>query len=234
MEAVEVQTSATSLVCALAKERRQPAGQVESPAIVAPMHGYEPTYDQFSRAIRDHDEDCWRTLYERYQTVIIGWCRLAGAPFDADFDALVNQTWAQFWFYYTPAKLAASGGLHSVLCYVRMCAASVVIDEVREHARTISLEAARIDVVDAAAPAPDLVAEQANGRELQHLVQRQLHTEQERVLVHLRYELGYTPTQVHRLRPDLFPSIKDVYRVNRTVLDRLRRCRELRWWRTLD
>ncbi len=50
------------------------------------------------------------------------------------------------------------------------------------------------------------------------------------MLIYLKYELGLKSAEIQARRPDLFPSVGDVYRLERNILDRLRRSEALERW----
>jgi DNA-directed RNA polymerase specialized sigma24 family protein len=193
--------------------------------------------EMFRRAVVDRDEHCWQELYDLYADQIQSWCRQAAASLRMDMDEAVVRTWAKFWGNYTPRKLAAAGGLAAVLSYLRMCARSVMMDAAREQQRIAracaSLPLDHMSVQHAAStPAPDDgVAADAAAEMLWQVIDRGLRDARERVLVMLTFELGLRPSQVQARRPDLFPTVADVYRITRNILDRLRRAPELRDWR---
>jgi DNA-directed RNA polymerase specialized sigma24 family protein len=193
--------------------------------------------EMFRRAVVDRDEHCWQELYDLYADQIQSWCRQAGASLRMDMDEAVVRTWAKFWANYTPRKLAAAGGVAAVLAYLRMCARSVMMDAAREQQRIArgcaSLPLDHVSVQHAAStPAPDDgVAADAAAEMLWQVIDRSLRDARERVLVTLTFELGLRPSQIQARRPDLFPTVADVYRITRNILDRLRRAPELRDWR---
>lgn len=193
--------------------------------------------EMFRRAVAERDERCWQDLYDLYAEQIQSWCRQSGAGLRIDVDEAVVRTWAKFWANYTPAKLAAASGVAAVLAYLRMCARGVMMDAAREQQRSargeagLPLDHAAVQQA-ASTPAPDDgVAADVAAEMLWQAVHRCLRDARERELVLLTFELGPRPAQVQARRPDLFPTIADVYRVTRNMLDRLRRAPELRAWR---
>ena len=62
------------------------------------------------------------------------------------------------------------------------------------------------------------------------MIRERLQDEQERVLVQLSFELGLTPVQILRDRPDLFSDLAEVRRIKERVLKRLKNDSELRLW----
>jgi hypothetical protein len=184
----------------------------------------------FRRAVAERDDAAWAMLFDLYNGMVAAWCVRAGGGGRYQFDELAAQTWERFWHGFTPSKFAQAGNLGAVLRYLRLCAVSAVIDEARKESAALLREPMTDDVVDSAPTPSDVVIDRAGQAALWRTIQGQLHGETERVLVQLLYELGYRPAEVQAHRPDLFPSVQDVYRLTRNVLDRLRRCSELRRW----
>lgn len=178
----------------------------------------------FRRAIIAGDQACWNELFTLYHGQVQAWCRLAGARDTDHLDDLALGTWERFWQNYTPAKFAAGGGLASALAYLKLCARSVVIDAFRAGGRAIRRSAAALPPSEPAGSPP----EQAVDPDFWAIIGRYLRSEQELVLVRLKYVLDLKPAEIQALRPDLFPTIASVYRVTRNVLDRLGRSAELR------
>ena len=186
-------------------------------------------YELLRRAIAEQDERCWQEVYALYHEQVLSWCRRAAAGHVADHEELAALTWAKFWRSYTPAKLSPAGGTAAVLRYLKMCARSVVVDAARASSRTVPLEE-RLGAWEDTASAAEAPLAHMDRAALWELVDRRLRDERERVLVFLLYEVGLRPADLPARRPDLFPTVREVYRVTRNVLDRLRRCRELAAW----
>jgi hypothetical protein len=107
----------------------------------------------------------------------------------------------------------------------------VVLDAARHHASALPLDWAVAERWEATRSSVESYDDGTGRVALWQVVNEHLHDECERVLVHLRFELGLKSAEVQAHRPDLFPCIGDVYRVTRNVLDRLRRSPALRaWW----
>lgn len=76
-------------------------------------------------------------------------------------------------------------------------------------------------------PADDVVA-QLSAQRLWTIIQEELNGEDERVLLYLAYVQGMKPGEICAQYRHLFPTVDDVYRIKRNVLERLRRNRRLR------
>jgi RNA polymerase sigma factor (sigma-70 family) len=180
------------------------------------------------RAVVEQGDQAWEALRQLYQDRVVVWCRRAGADV-SELDEFVQATWVRFWLHYTPAKLQTATGLCEVLAYLKLCARSTVLDVLRRQRAVTDLGDA-FDLVD---PAPNVedecLADEQRARFWQ-LIDAHLLDQRERVLVQLTYAVGMRPAEVQAHRPDLFPTIQDVYRITRNVLDRLRRSDRLRAW----
>ena len=62
---------------------------------------------------------------------------------------------------------------------------------------------------------------------LWQVIQEELNGEDERVLIYLAYIHGMKPSEISSQHRRLFPTVDDVYRIKRNVLERLRRNRRL-------
>src|SRR5262249_52243823 len=135
-----------------------------------------------------------------------------------------------------PEKLAAGGNLGAALGYLKSCARSAVLDQGRRHARRQAHEkqVATVDDVsgDEALAEPDLA--NLDSEAFWAIIAQHLHDERERLLLYLTYELGLRPAEIYQLHPDQFPDVREVYKMTRNILDRLRRSRALADWLDLD
>ena len=72
-----------------------------------------------------------------------------------------------------------------------------------------------------------MFAEICHGILLWQVIQEELNGEDERVLIYLAYVQGMKSSEISNQHNGLFPSVEDVYRIKRNVLERLRRNRRL-------
>jgi DNA-directed RNA polymerase specialized sigma24 family protein len=192
------------------------------------------SFELIRRAIAERDDESWQGLIEIYHGLVVSWCLRSGAN-AADCDDLAGATWVKFWQSFTPDKLAnAEGSTSAVLGYLKLCAHSVALDEARRRARLVPLNDGRGDAEVAEAAAPEADIERIDAIALWQLVEEHLHDDRERLLVSLTYHMNLRPAEIHRRRPDLFPTVQDVYRITRNILDRLRHSKRLAAWVSAD
>jgi DNA-directed RNA polymerase specialized sigma24 family protein len=186
-------------------------------------------FEMIARAIRDRDERCWTEVYALFSEQVLAWCRRAAGDQD-DPEELLALTWEKFLRGYTPAKLAAASGVAAALQYLKMCARSVAIDRARARRVEQPLDAAA-DIAPGSVEQDSAAVEQAD---LWRLVAGHLHDDRERLVVRLTYVEGLKPAEVQAAAPELFPDVREVYRVTRNILDRLRRSTAMHEWRESD
>ncbi len=186
----------------------------------------------FRRAIVNRDDDAWACVYQQYAPLVLTWVtqrQSAAAILGQDGSGpLVNASFAKFSQALTPAKMANFDSLAAILKYLKMCVHSVVADEVRSRQARQYEET--LDVIEhepaSDDPADDVVAN-ISAQGLWQVIQEELNGEDERILIYLAYIHGMKPHEISSQHRRLFPTVDDVYRIKRNVLERLRRNRRL-------
>ncbi len=186
----------------------------------------------FRRAIVRRDEDAWACVYQQYAPLVLTWVnqhQSAAASLGQDGSApLVNAAFAKFAQALTPAKMGNFDSLAAVLKYLKMCVHSVIADEVRS--RQVRQYEETLDSLEQEPATDDPAEDVVSGLSAQHLwqvIQEELNGEDERLLIYLAYVQGMKPGEICSHSRQHFPSVEDVYRVKRNVLERLRRNRRL-------
>src|SRR2546421_10428072 len=109
-----------------------------------------------------------------------------------------------------------------------MCIHSVIADgarprQARKYKKTLKLTNHE---PPKDAPADDVVSN-ISAQGLWQVIQEELNGEDERILIYLAYVQGMKPSEISSQHRRLFPTVEDVYRIKRNVLERLRRNRRL-------
>src|SRR5205807_10007329 len=111
----------------------------------------------------------------------------------------------------------------------KKCVHSVVADEVRaQQSRQYEEPLELIEHEPASDDPADDVVSNISAHGLWHVIQEELNGEDERVLIYLAYIHGMKSSEISSQNSRLFPTVEDVYRIKRNVLERLRRNRRLR------
>jgi len=186
----------------------------------------------FRRAITKRDDDAWICIYQQYSPLVLTWVnqhQSATPLLGQDGSApLVNAAFAKFSQALTPAKMDNFDSLAAVLKYLKMCVHSVVADEVRARQARQYEEALELMEHEPATDDPaDSVISNLSAQGLWQVIQEELNGEDERVLIYLAYIHGMKPSEISSQNRRLFPTVDDVYRIKRNVLERLRRNRRL-------
>lgn len=186
----------------------------------------------FRRAIVGRNEDAWESIYQQYAPLVLTWVtqHQSATPILGQEGSapLVNAAFAKFAQALTPEKMGNFDSLAAILKYLKMCVHSVVADEVRSR-KAQQLE----DTLDMITqePASDDPAEHVvshiAAQDLWQIIEEELHGEEERIVVYQAYVQGMKPSEICIRHRQHFPTVDDVYRVKRNVLERLRRSRRL-------
>jgi RNA polymerase sigma factor (sigma-70 family) len=186
----------------------------------------------FRRAIVKRDDDAWACIYQQYAPLVLTWVtqHQSAAPLLGQDGSgpLVNAAFAKFSQALTAAKMGNFDTLAAILKYLKMCVHSVVADEVR--ARQSRQYEETLDALEhepaSDDPAEDVVSS-ISAQGLWQVIQEELNGEDERILIYLAYVQGMKPSEISSQHRKHFPTVDDVYRIKRNVLERLRRNRRL-------
>lgn len=203
------------------------------------------------RVATAQDTSAWTVLYAQFAPLVLSWLARGTRGREAidveGPDVLVNTSFTKLWM----ALRSGTKQFNSVgefLSYLKACTASVLADWWRELPSTLLPGNETIadasgsdrdtdapgsqDYRAAAAAMSDDPADEVLARlcflELYEIVQNALQDEAERAIGYLSLLCDFTPKAIYQERQDLFPSVDDVYRVKRNVLERLRRNRQVR------
>src|SRR5262245_61041820 len=185
-------------------------------------------YSLFRQAIVDRDAEAWAEICTRYRPLLMHWVNLCPASTwigESSLD-LADQALTRAWAALTPACFAKFANLAALLGYLRTCVTAVVIDCARAQTARTRLEQKLYDT--SVATPEQIVLYEADCPELWCLVNQVVVTAQERVILYECFVLGLAPRRILTRHPELFANIMSVYSIKRNLLDRLRRCPELR------
>lgn len=188
-------------------------------------------YELFRRALIEHDEDAWETLYQAYEPLLISWIsKRVTAPQEA-YGVLIGEIWMKFLRNIRTAdKFSHFANLGGLLAYLKCCALSAVVDHLREISRDkqhFSLETLQEDEHEQVGSTPDLL-QALHYQDLLSLIDPLLRNEQERIIVHVLLVEQERPSTLLQWYPGVFSCIDDIYKARRRLIEHLQRSHVLK------
>jgi len=185
-------------------------------------------YELFRRAFVDRDEQAWTDSTDRYRPMLISWAGRcsASATIMERCDDIADLAFARAWSAISPERFAQFPTLGALLAYLRACVTTAVIDCARSE--MINERLYQVAEVDDVATPEQLVFEQFDRQELWRIANGLAHTEQERAVLIEDFIYDLRPRAILTRHPELFASATEIYCAKRNLIERLKRCPELR------
>jgi hypothetical protein len=232
METMTMPTAATPMIPAA--DDHSGNGFPLDPLAPTPALADDASLALFRRAICGRDGAAWATLMTHYRHLVLSWMRRGSDVMTGmeDEDFWVTRTFTRFWVAIGPERFDQFAGIPALLQYLKLCARSVLLDELRarQAARWEPLDGRAERGEDGGQTAPDaatLVVDRLAVRALWDAVLRVLRTDDERLVAYCSFILGLTPREIVTRHPGRYADASAVYRVKRNAVERLRRSREL-------
>ena len=194
----------------------------------ASQYGNQDGYEVFRRAFVERDEQAWCESTARYRPMLISWAGRcsASATIMERCDDIADLAFARAWSAISPERFAKFPTLGALLAYLRACVTTAVIDCARSEILNERLY--QVAEADDVATPEQVVFEQFDRQELWRIAGDLAQTEQERVILTEDFIYDLRPRAILARHPDLFASASEIYCAKRNLLDRLKRCPELR------
>src|ERR1700687_3313073 len=184
----------------------------------------------FRRAIADADEEAWEAVVALYRGLLIAQSarQVVRGLVDEDAGFCVDRAFQRFWRATRARGIHEFQDLASILKYLKMCLASVLLDEARARRRQacVSIDDLSPEAYVSTDPSAEVVANIAQV-ELWKAIDRELRNDAERLVVRLSFAAGLSPREICALHPDHFPDVSEVYRLKRNLIERLRRSKAI-------
>jgi hypothetical protein len=188
-------------------------------------------FEIFHRAVVDRDDAAWEAIVTQYRGIVLAYVAqhtVAAVARESD-DYWINRAFQRFWSAVGPDRFSHFPDLPSLLKYLKLCVHSVLMDEMRARRAASS---SSLDEVPESLPgrtnAERTVVGELSGQQLWDAIIREVQDEAERKVVLLSFARDLKPSEIFERHPELFPSVADVYRIKRNVIERLRRNEEIR------
>jgi hypothetical protein len=217
--------------------RRQPRADWQQGRL---DHAHEAFgFELFRRAIVENNEQGWSALYHHYEKLVYRWtlqfAKTTDRIGDVTIEEMVLEAFIAFWRAFTPDKLQQADRLASLLAYLKLCAATSVL-QARRKARQRAVEITWDEVENKRKTA---AMEGWSGTEaavLHHISAAQLwmrvehccQHEKDRILVRLSLMANLKPRVILAQHPELFTDVTEIYALSRNLKNRLGRDEALR------
>lgn len=186
----------------------------------------------FRRAILEREDQAWAALQQRFSDSVRNWlyrhpsCDLALRR-DSE-ENYISLTFSRFWYAIREQQLNFPN-LYAALSYLHATLNGIIMDTTRQHLASSSREVP-LPLTDSSDEPGHLEEAAEDNQELWQSLQAFLPEPREQRLCYLLYYCGLKPREIILRCPQEFQEIKEIYRLNHNILERLRRKREhLRW-----
>ncbi|GAC1309833.1 MAG: hypothetical protein NVSMB27_46970 [Ktedonobacteraceae bacterium] len=195
----------------------------------------EPCDDRYClemlrRALVEQSDEAWSALHQGFSETIRAWLRSHPSRDVALLrdteENYVAQTFSRFWYAVRDQQLEFTS-LYAALSYLHATLNGIMMDTLRSHLRSRSREVPLL--VPGCAQEPqgeDALHESSMWESLQDM----LPDERERRLAYLLYYCGLKPRDIVMCCSGEFADVKEIYRMNHNIVERLRRNKEQLWY----
>lgn len=173
------------------------------------------------RALVEQTDEAWSTLQQCFNETIKVWIRChpsrdLALRYDSE-ENFIAQTFSRFW-YAMRSKQVEFNTLSAVLAYLHATLGGVMTDNLRFHSRSREVPFA------ASEASYELTVEESLENEcLWECIQKILYDDRERRIFYLLHSCGLKPREIVLRCPQEFPEVKEIYRLNHNIIERLRR-----------
>jgi hypothetical protein len=180
------------------------------------------------RSSVEQTDEAWSALQERFSETIRVWIRSHPC---ADMALLrdseenyIAQTFSRFWFAMRTQETEFIT-LPAALSYLHATLNGVIIDTLRFHSRS-----REVPFPEPGIPNEHSAEESLEDRHVWECIQNLLYDERKRRIMSLLYDCGLKPRDIVTHCPQEFADVKEIYRMNHNIIERLRRnSRRLRY-----
>ena len=178
------------------------------------------------RALVEQSDEAWSVLHQCFSEIIRGWLHVHPSRDVAllrdSEENYIAQTFSRFWYAVRDQHIEFST-LYVALSYLHATLNGIIMDTLRFHLRLRSREVPLSE--------PDCYQEPSeedsmDGQSIWKSIETLLCDERERRLAYLLYYCGLKPRDIVVRCSQEFDDVKEIYRLNYNVIERLRRNRD--------
>lgn len=183
----------------------------------------------FHRAIIARDEDAWEVLQTSFTPLMHGWlrrhpkrevaCRLDSA------ENYIAIAFVRFWQATVHNQRVEFHSLAGAMRYLQACLNGAIMDALRAYARPREMPLPEPGFSD-----EPMVEDEDELCSSWEVITTVLTTPAERRIAYLLFYCGLKPRDIVKHCPQEFPSVRDVYRLRRNIMEKLQRNIEILRW----
>jgi hypothetical protein len=178
------------------------------------------------RAIFERTDEAWSVLQQCFSETIRGWLRSHPSSDVAllrdSEENYIAQTFSRFWYAVRDQHLEFTS-LYAALSYLHATLNGIIMDTLRFHLRLCSRE---VPFPEPGCSQEPVSEEPFGSRSIWSSIQPLLPDERERRLAYLLYYCGLKPRDIVIRCSQEFDDVKEIYRLNHNIVERLRRNRD--------
>ncbi len=194
------------------------------------LHRRKESYDDrycleiFRRAIIQHVDQAWSVLQQRFGESVRIWLHSHASKDVAllrdSEENYIAQTFSRFWYAVRDQHLEFTS-LNSALSYLHATLNGILTDTLRSHLRS-----KEVPIPEPGSSEEPLIEAPPDESAIWQSIQELLTDQREQRAAYLLYYCGLKPREIVMRCPHEFDDIKEVYRLNHNIVERLRRNRD--------
>jgi hypothetical protein len=181
------------------------------------------------RATVQGNQDAWAWIQHCFSGMALGWlsrhpnkeaaCRLENV------ENYIDQAFERFWQATTLNRKVEFKTLAAALRYLHLCLNAAILDTLRSYARM-----REVSLPEPGEPGEPYIEEVSSSSEVWEVLQTMLPDKREQRLAYLLFHCGLKAREIVRFLPQEWSDIREIYRLRRSITERLLRNRDqLRW-----
>lgn len=187
------------------------------------------TLELLRRAVIQHDPLAREHVQQSFHETVLSWLRTHPlrervCRFESE-EHYVAQAFTRFWTVAGVHQPEAFQSLVSVLQYIQVSMNATLLDAVRMHRHPPPHKATlpeEHDAIEEMAGEVPIEGSSENQR-LWEMLQSLLPSQREQRVAYLLFHCGLQPAEIMRFCPQEFHSLEDIYRLRRTIVERVLR-----------
>ncbi|GAC1378523.1 MAG: sigma-70 family RNA polymerase sigma factor [Ktedonobacteraceae bacterium] len=180
----------------------------------------------FRRALSEQTDDAWPVLQQCFSETIRRWIwshpsRDVALLRDSE-ENYIAQTFSRFWYAVHEQHIEFTT-LSAALRYLHATLNGLLTDTLRAHLRRRTREVLLSELECSEEP---IAADSTTSQSIWESIQQFLPDERERRVAYLLYHCGLKPRDIVMRYRQEFDDVKEIYRLNHNIVERLRRNRD--------